>query len=1075
MASPQSQQNYEPHSFSWYWDDDHDYDLKEVTSRSNQNYRKQSGRKEGSLLQTLAYPRTDWGHERQLTDSAVLVVHGDSTEYEQRWSESDELDLGCLSIGELYLPMKPVPKQTRRTVRAEDADGNRLSPSEPRRHVNTHPELEFQKCPCEDSGSTSLDSIIIESCSHSLIPSLSPPSSSTTSSTKHKPSLTLALAAAAFDESRPHGSSIPLPQHSHYYTCEGKTDMLFDQRQRRRDKRERTIGREAEVERGATSRFLQFPFRLSLRASGARASQDMESIWEEDERAADLGYKSSTKEEAVDGDERGRSGQSRSSYTNGGRTSGEHGYRNGCMNGGYSYSNGGRGRAGSGGGGRDDEDDDERRNSGDHLDYYFSQHFSSSEEEDDSEDEDSDSEEGGGNSEVHHTSRMSHSGQLPRHNQSGSNTRTGAIPRPSDARVTHQHQTSSSPESNSEEDDVPLAKSHPTALRAQQSIRIKDRQRRKERKLEKAQEKAARNKQAAIKGNSGANGANIGSALGVGGMSSTQEAMLHASIPVSGPSAPYVTPISSFATAKPLKHTSTTQNSTAFPASPHHSSPPVVDKTTLPPSVPAGTVRLRARMGRGRTTTISGENPPNAAQGGSVPPVPATPSQNLPPHHSSTTGDAPVRTLRPMRSFHKPNLNQQGHQEWHASSPPVPAPAPATASGLTRSHTRGRSQSNAHPHTAAQMMATKSAPPLPPQPPAATTTSARSRSRPPPIKSPYPTDEFGALAVNQAEPLARRSTESRRGGRSSSEHPREKVEVPPVELMPPLPQLETQQLRVYISTKQRFVMVEITSMTNAGDVIGMVKAKGGLPDVQFGTDAGEGAQGVGWVVWELNADLGLERPIRAFEQLVEVQGSWNKEKTENAFMIKWTPGWEKMLRREAIPAAAPTYSGYLEYEVRRGKWNKRWLVLKDHCLFISKRDNCKDQTLLASLSNFDIYHFIHPPSKTPKEYTFGIKSTDKMSLFEDTNDYMHIFCTREGEGEKWMQRIRIARSYVLYQERNVLFAPPPSQAVPMSAPATSGGGLGRSMTTKRRVPAQPLVQVAEGNVFAKGSLLRSQV
>ncbi|KAJ8080300.1 hypothetical protein PM082_017132 [Marasmius tenuissimus] len=549
--------------------------------------------------------------------------------------------------------------------------------------------------------------------------------------------------------------------------------------------------------------------------------------------------------------------------------------------------------------------------------------------------------------------------------------------------------------------------------------------------------------------------------------------MLHASIPESGPSVPSVTPISSFATAKPPKHTSTTQNSTAFPASPHHSSPTVVGKTTLPPSVPAGTVRLRARMGRGRTTTISGENP--NAQGGSVPPVPPTPSQNFLPHHSSTTGDAPVRTLRPVRSFHKPNLNQQGHQEWHASSPPVPAPAPATASGLTRSHTRGRSQSNAHPHSAAQMMATKSAPPLPPQPPAATTTSARSRSRPPPTRNPYPTDEFGALAVTQAEPLARRSTESRRGGRSSSEHPREKVELPPVELMPPLPQLETQQLRVYISTKQRFVMVEITSMTNAGDVIGMVKAKGGLPDVQFGMDAGEGAQGVGWVVWELNADLGLERPIRAFEQLVEVQGSWNKEKTENAFMIKWTPGWEKMLRREAIPVAAPTYSGYLEYEVRRGKWNKRWLVLKDHCLYISKRDNCKDQTLLASLSNFDIYHFIHPPSKTPKEYAFGIKSTDKMSLFEDTNDYMHIFCTREGEGEKWMQRIRIARSYVLYQERNVLFAPPPSQAVPMSAPATNGGGLGRSMTMKRRVPAQPLVQVAEGNVFAKGSLLRSQI
>ncbi|KAJ8080299.1 hypothetical protein PM082_017131 [Marasmius tenuissimus] len=351
MASPQSQQNYEPHSFSWYWDDDNDYDLKEVTSKSKQNYRKQSGREQGSLLQTLAYPYTDWGHERQLADSAVVVVHGDSTEYEQRWSESDEFDFGCLSTGELYPPRKPVPKQTRRTVRAEGAHGNRLSPSEPGRHDSTHLELESQRCPCEDSGLTSLDSIIFGSCPQSPIPQLSSPSSSTTSSTKHKPSLTLALTAAAFDESRPHGSSIALPQHSHYHTCEAKADMLFDQRQRRRDKRERTVGREAEVERGATSRFFQFPFRLSLRDSGARASRDMESIWEEDERVVDLGYKSPTREEAVDGDERGRSGQSRSGYTSGGRTSGEHGYRNGYSNGGYSYLNGGRGRAGSGGGG----------------------------------------------------------------------------------------------------------------------------------------------------------------------------------------------------------------------------------------------------------------------------------------------------------------------------------------------------------------------------------------------------------------------------------------------------------------------------------------------------------------------------------------------------------------------------------------------------------------------------------------------------------------------------------------------------------------------------------------------------
>lgn len=44
---------------------------------------------------------------------------------------------------------------------------------------------------------------------------------------------------------------------------------------------------------------------------------------------------------------------------------------------------------------------------------------------------------------------------------------------------------------------------------------------------------------------------------------------------------------------------------------------------------------------------------------------------------------------------------------------------------------------------------------------------------------------------------------------------------------------------------------------------------------------------------------------------------------------------------QAIPSSSPIHSGYVEWESKRGKWNKRWLRLREHSLWISKRDNVR--------------------------------------------------------------------------------------------------------------------------------------
>ncbi|KAG9315741.1 hypothetical protein JVU11DRAFT_3388 [Chiua virens] len=269
------------------------------------------------------------------------------------------------------------------------------------------------------------------------------------------------------------------------------------------------------------------------------------------------------------------------------------------------------------------------------------------------------------------------------------------------------------------------------------------------------------------------------------------------------------------------------------------------------------------------------------------------------------------------------------------------------------------------------------------------------------------------------------------------------------------------QQRIFIGDMQRFNMVEITPATNAGDVIEAV-ANQGLLD-----------RSGSWMVFEMAQDYGMERPIRDYELLLDVSASWNKDKLLNAFVIKQTP-LARVLSRSALPTSAPMHRGWVEWESKRGKWSKRWMELREHGLWLSKRDTGKDETFLCSLSNFDAYS-VTRRHKSPKPYVFAVKSTDHLSLFENAADYLHVFSCNLQDGEKWMQAILVARSYVLYQERHVLFAKT-GESLSQAKP------LARSRTRKQSVsgrPAQPLVnvpppfsQAPSANVaFEPGSLL----
>jgi len=231
----------------------------------------------------------------------------------------------------------------------------------------------------------------------------------------------------------------------------------------------------------------------------------------------------------------------------------------------------------------------------------------------------------------------------------------------------------------------------------------------------------------------------------------------------------------------------------------------------------------------------------------------------------------------------------------------------------------------------------------------------------------------------------------------------------------------------------------------------------------------------GWMLFEVSQDFGMERPIRHFEAVSDVINSWDKNKSVNLLVVKKTP-LATLLHPSAMPSSSPVFSTYVEWESKPRKWNKRWLELREQGLWLSKKDNGKDETFLCSLANFDAY-MVTRIHKSPKPYVFAVKSTDSLSFFENSADYVHVFCCSEKDGQKWLESVLLARSYFINQERNTLS---------VGTTSGSGGILGKSLSRSRthkgsRTAPQPLVNVSaaatvganppQGYAFEPGSLL----
>ncbi|KAG8904604.1 hypothetical protein FRB99_001476 [Tulasnella sp. 403] len=296
------------------------------------------------------------------------------------------------------------------------------------------------------------------------------------------------------------------------------------------------------------------------------------------------------------------------------------------------------------------------------------------------------------------------------------------------------------------------------------------------------------------------------------------------------------------------------------------------------------------------------------------------------------------------------------------------------------------------------------------------------------------TPDVGTVKPHDADTLRRAKTIRDDGGARVPKSPMPHMTTKQVE-QPSRPSLsrgvtdarteDIHQQRIFIGDAQRFVDLEITSASTAQDVIEIVMGQGEI-------------QGRDWMLWEVARQVGMERPIRDYERLSDVCAAWNKETMVNALMLRQTP-LASLLAPQNIPNSSPVYGGFVHWEVKRGKWSKRWLSLREHSLFISKKENSKDEAFLCSLSSFDAYLVKHS-HKAPKSFVFALRSTENITMFENPLDWVHNFSCESDEGNTWFEKLLIARSYVIHRERNVLRSQPI---------------LGRSNT--RKGPPRPLI------------------
>lgn len=298
----------------------------------------------------------------------------------------------------------------------------------------------------------------------------------------------------------------------------------------------------------------------------------------------------------------------------------------------------------------------------------------------------------------------------------------------------------------------------------------------------------------------------------------------------------------------------------------------------------------------------------------------------------------------------------------------------------------------------------------------------------------------------------------------------------------PLPRPSRRVLqKVAIIDQTRTVMIEIDEKSTVSDLLKEAEQRGELATH---------SQGYGeWGVFEVWENLGIERPIREVETVMSVVDTWTAN-TDNSYLLIQRHALASLaIQKRAMTAG--TWSSNLFFELKPGKWSKKYVILKENGIYFCSNEKGKDEVFLCTLANFDIFYVASSRVKAPKPFAFGVKSLNKYSFFETKSDFIHYFaCKDENTQLEWIRRVYDARTFYIMSNaaattsqevpRTKLSDPPSSMLGRVSAEHGASARPKVSNTTPRlpsgsHIPPTTELAPTEGrtrNVSASGGLSR---
>ncbi|TEA22397.1 hypothetical protein C8034_v004895 [Colletotrichum sidae] len=218
-------------------------------------------------------------------------------------------------------------------------------------------------------------------------------------------------------------------------------------------------------------------------------------------------------------------------------------------------------------------------------------------------------------------------------------------------------------------------------------------------------------------------------------------------------------------------------------------------------------------------------------------------------------------------------------------------------------------------------------------------------------------------------------------------------------------------------------------------------------------------------VMECYFAFGLDRRVRRYERVRDVLNSWDRD-SQHCLLIVPGDSVDKNpdLNLESVPRTIDAPPGFVNFSIshcsRPGKWNKRYFtLLETGQMFSAKKKDAKasdkDSTSICHLSDFDLYSVTEKDMlkqiRAPKKHTFAVKSQQKSSVFQNTENFIHFFSTDDVRlAEDFKKALHAWRSWYLVNKKVDLTKTKKSHSSDKSPKAA---GLTRSGTMHRPKPS----------------------